>query len=137
MIPSTRHPLPDDLEYSFDRYASLQKNHLEEMQQTTEPDFDTLFFHRKQAFESLKNRLQEWHRRTYHRNDRNIRDIRAACRTRLTEIVKTDRTLIQMMETFRNDLGQRLTRMRHGKKALNGYAQKSTGTPPKFVYHRG
>jgi hypothetical protein len=42
-----------------------------------------------------------------------------------------------MMETLRNQLGQRLTRMRHGKKALNGYAQKSTGTPPKFVYRRG
>jgi exonuclease VII large subunit len=137
MIPSSHRPLPDELEHSLDRYASLQKNHLEEMQQTTEPDFDTLFFHRKQAFESLKNRLQEWHRRTSHRNDRKVCDIRAVCRARLTEIVKTDRALIQMMETLRNQLGQRLTRMRHGKKALNGYAQKSTGTPPKFVYRRG
>lgn len=138
---TTKNKLPEQLEQAFRLYETLQQRHIASIREKR-PDFNVLFFQRQQAFEALKNNLNDLRRRRIGSgNGHKSQGIIALCRSKLTTIVKTDRTLIRMIGEYRQQLGERLKKMRHGKKALSGYSgyplKGSVKKPPKFVSKKG
>jgi hypothetical protein len=117
----------DTLEDALNHYIALQEAQLEAFRNDEHPDIARHHFERNRAFENLKNELTNLlHALNNKRTEDTSRE--EACRDKLSQIMERDRILTEEVAAYRERLQAQLSRFQHGKRAIQGYGGRPSGT---------
>ena len=119
------------LEAAFDQYDAAQAEHIAALKNDSRPDLVRHAFERSRTYEELKKELKA---ALEQMNESGVAMLpeTIACRDRIALTLDKNRELTGLMIAYRDQVEQRLKRIRQGKTALNGYGGHATANRKKM-----
>ena len=122
-----------DIDDNLTAYQDMQERHLAILDQNELPDLEAMTREREDIFRPLQVRFQALTNKIDSNTAIQALPLLQHYETRLKRIAALDDKIESKIKQHRERLKQLMGRLKHGKKAMNGYAQLAPQSSPRVV----